>query len=197
MLKIFLRYAQDSAKYSVQKVALLKGIQCQKCSFTTHKIMQNRSLVRVPFRAKWEMFCKRCECVCVRANEREQERVMECSLGLQNFLRYAQNNAKYNVQRVAFLRGTQCQKCSFTTHKIMQNLSLVRVPFRAKREMLCERCECVCESEREGTGEEMECSLGMQNFLRYAQNNAKYSVQRVAFLKNNAMSKNVSSLRAR
>ena len=31
--------------------------------------------------------------------------------------------------------------------------SLVEVPFRAKREILCKRCECVCESERDGKRE--------------------------------------------
>ena len=47
----------------------------------------------------------------------------------------------------------------------MQNLSLVRVPFRAKREVLCKRCECVCQSEREGTGEGEGMFLGAARFI--------------------------------
>ena len=92
-------------------------------------------------------------------------------------------------------------KCSFTTRKVMQNCSLVGVPFRAKLEMLCKRCECVCESEREETGEgegmflraakfhslrakqcQIQCSKGCLHerngtskmFLHYAQDNSKF-----------------------
>ena len=39
------------------------------------------------------------------------------------FFRCVQNNAKYSVQRVAFLRGTQCQFFSFATRKIIRYVS--------------------------------------------------------------------------
>ena len=95
MSKIFLRYAQNNAKYSVQRVAFLKGTQCQTFSFATRKMMQY-------------IVFKGC--------------FLERNAMSKFFFRYARNNAKYNVQRVAFLRGTQCQIFSFATRKIMQNI---------------------------------------------------------------------------
>ena len=67
------------------------------------------------------------------------------------FLRYAQDNAKYSVQRAAFLNGPQCQNLSFATRKIMQNvifkwLLLDRIAmskglFLGKlKQGLCEKC---------------------------------------------------------
>ena len=46
------------------------------------------------------------------------------SKGTKFFIHYAQNNVKYNVQRVAFLSGTQCPNLSLATRKIIKNIML-------------------------------------------------------------------------
>ena len=128
-MTFFFRYALNNAKYSVQRVAFLKGTQCQKFSFATRKITQN-----VMFKGllSWK------------------ERNVKI------FLCYMRNNAKYNVQRVAFLRGTQCPNLSF--FRYTQNNAKYNVP----RVVFFER------------------NAMSKMLLRYARNNAEYSVQRVA-----------------
>ena len=126
MSKIFLRYAQNNTKYSVQRVAFLRGAQCQKKILRYAQNNAKYSVHRVAFL-----------------------RGAQCQ---KNFLRYAQNNAKYSVQRVAFLKGTQCQKCSFAARQIMKNWCLVGYPLGPNGKCSA-RGVSVCESEREGTGE--------------------------------------------
>ena len=48
-------------------------------------------------------------------------------------LRYPKYNTKYSVQGVALLKGRQCQKYSFATRKIMQNIAFKGLLWREER----------------------------------------------------------------
>ena len=131
MSKTFFRFAQNDAKYNVQRVAFLKGAQCQKLFFATREIMQNimfKGLLSWPERmVKSFVFCAVIFCIANRSHNAK------------SFLFIA--NSTQNIQFFIFIANNNQNELSF-------NFICKWVPFRAKQEMLCKRCECVWERTR-------------------------------------------------